>query len=218
MAVRRYSGPKMRSSRQGDGAGSGESEQMTTPTLTRRPITTESIVSAATHPSLRGALATKQSRGHNMRGASNPDGRTAAPGLLCFARNDGTGIGSFVSACRLSTNANLVSPPHACRKAGNDYRCTRRKWSAISFRGLRTASGEHPFAFSARVRIPVRKRQIFINATLPWVIVEASADQNETTAHVQFRCEARPLRVALARSAKINNGQNKKSSRKGVET
>src|ERR1700722_10465793 len=32
MAVRRYSGPKMRSSRQGDGAGSRESEQMTTPT------------------------------------------------------------------------------------------------------------------------------------------------------------------------------------------
>ena len=51
----------------------------------RRPITTESIGSAATHPSLRGALATKQSRGHNMRGASNPDGRTAAPGLLRFA-------------------------------------------------------------------------------------------------------------------------------------
>src|ERR1700679_1411426 len=63
----------------------------------RRPITTEAIGSAATHPSLRGALATKQSRGHNMRGASNPDGRTAAPGLLRFARNDGQGIGSLVS-------------------------------------------------------------------------------------------------------------------------
>src|ERR1700691_6013938 len=36
--------------------------------MRRRPITTESIGSAATHPSLRGALATKQSRGHNMRG------------------------------------------------------------------------------------------------------------------------------------------------------
>src|SRR5271156_5831651 len=70
--------------------------------LRRRPITTESIGSAATHPSLRGALATKQSRGHNMRGASNPDGRTAAPGLLRFARNDGQGIGSLVSACRLT--------------------------------------------------------------------------------------------------------------------
>ena len=69
--------------------------------LRRRPITTEAIGSAATHPSLRGALATKQSRGHNMRGASNPDGRTAAPGLLRFARNDGQGIGSLVSACRL---------------------------------------------------------------------------------------------------------------------
>src|SRR5277367_6401745 len=45
----------------------------------RRPITTEAIGSAATHPSLRGALSTKQSRGHNMRGASNPDGRIAAP-------------------------------------------------------------------------------------------------------------------------------------------
>src|SRR5271168_4229412 len=68
----------------------------------RRPITTEAIGSAATHPSLRGALATKQSRGQNMRGASNPDGRIAAPGLLRFARNDGQGIGSLVSACRLS--------------------------------------------------------------------------------------------------------------------
>src|ERR1700734_3637595 len=67
----------------------------------RRPITTEAIGSAATHPSLRGAFATKQSRGHNMRGGSNPDGRIAAPGLLRFARNDGQGIGSLVSACRL---------------------------------------------------------------------------------------------------------------------
>src|SRR5277367_4570246 len=67
----------------------------------RRPITTEAIGSAATHPSLRGALAPKQSRGHNMRGASNPDGRIAAPGLIRFARNDGQGIGSLVSACRL---------------------------------------------------------------------------------------------------------------------
>jgi hypothetical protein len=70
--------------------------------VSRRPITTEAIGSAATHPSLRGVLATKQSRGHNMRGASNPDGRTVAPGLLRFARNDGQGIGSLVSACRLS--------------------------------------------------------------------------------------------------------------------
>src|SRR3984885_2995100 len=66
--------------------------------LRRRPITTESIGSAATHPSLRGALATKQSRGHNMRGASNPDGRAAAPGLLRFAPHDGQGNGSLVSA------------------------------------------------------------------------------------------------------------------------
>jgi hypothetical protein len=73
------------------------------PRLRRRPITSEAIGSAATHPSLRGALATKQSRGHNMRGASNPDGRTAAPGLLRFARNDVQRIGSLVSACRLST-------------------------------------------------------------------------------------------------------------------
>jgi hypothetical protein len=58
-------------------------------------------IPAATRPSLRGALATKQSRGHNMRGASNPDDRTAAPGLLRFARNNGQGIGSLVSACRL---------------------------------------------------------------------------------------------------------------------
>ena len=72
----------------------------------RRPITTEAIGSTATHPSLRGALATKQSRGHNMRGASNPDDRTAAPGLLpatrARGRNDGQGIGSLVSACRVS--------------------------------------------------------------------------------------------------------------------
>ena len=87
----------------------------------RRPITTEAIGSAATHPSLRGALATKQPRGHNMRGGSNPDDRTAAPGSLRFAkkggeeegwnflggrrgrgRNDGQGIGLLVSACRVS--------------------------------------------------------------------------------------------------------------------
>ena len=71
----------------------------------RRPITTEAIGSAATHPSLRGALATKQSRGDNMRGASNPDDRTAAPGSLpatrARGRNDGQGIGLLVSACRL---------------------------------------------------------------------------------------------------------------------
>jgi hypothetical protein len=70
--------------------------------LRRRPITTEAIGSAATHPSLRGALATKQS---NMRGGSIPDGRTAAPGLLRFARNDGQGIGLLVSACRLTRNS-----------------------------------------------------------------------------------------------------------------
>src|SRR5271170_4157792 len=84
------------------GLGRLETEIQTDPLLRRRPITTEAIGSAATHPSLRGALATKQSRGHNMRGASNPDGRTAAPGLLRFARNDGQGIGSLVSACRLT--------------------------------------------------------------------------------------------------------------------
>src|SRR5271155_2585529 len=150
MAVRRRAGPKMRSSRQGDGAGSRESEQMPTPTP--------------------------------------------------------------------STNTNLVRPLYACRKAGNDYGCTTTKWSAISFRRWRTTGGERPFAFSARMRIPVRKRQIFISATFPWVIVQASADQNATTAHVQFGCEARPLRIALARPAKINNCQNKKSSRKGAET
>jgi hypothetical protein len=58
--------------------------------LRRRPITIEAIGSAATHPSLRGALATKQSRGANMRGGSNPDGRTAAPGLLRFANKKPT--------------------------------------------------------------------------------------------------------------------------------
>ena len=41
-----------------------------------------------------------------MRGASNPDDRTAAPGLLpatrARGRNDGQGIGLLVSACRVS--------------------------------------------------------------------------------------------------------------------
>jgi hypothetical protein len=68
------------------------------------------------------------------------------------------------------------------------------------------------------MRIPVRERKIFKNASIPWLIVQASADQNAATEHVQFGCEARSLRVALARPAKINNGQNKKRSRKGVET
>ena len=38
-----------------------------------------------------------------MRGASNPDGRIAAPVLLRFARNDAQGIASLVSASRLSS-------------------------------------------------------------------------------------------------------------------
>ena len=43
-------------------------------------MTTQLIGSAATHPSLRGTLATKQSRGRDLlHGASNPDGRTPAP-------------------------------------------------------------------------------------------------------------------------------------------
>jgi hypothetical protein len=53
--------------------------------VTRRPIATESIGSAPTHPSLRRALATKPSRGHSMCGAGSPDSRTAAPGWLRFA-------------------------------------------------------------------------------------------------------------------------------------
>jgi hypothetical protein len=44
-------------------------------------------------------------QGHNMRGGSIPDGRTAAAGLLRFARNDGQGIGLLVSACRLTRNS-----------------------------------------------------------------------------------------------------------------
>ena len=47
-----------------------------------------------------------------MRGASNPDGRTAAPGSLpatrARGRNDGQGIGSLVSACRLGGEARFV--------------------------------------------------------------------------------------------------------------
>jgi hypothetical protein len=55
-----------------------------------------------------------------MRGASNPDGRTAAPGLLpatrARGRNDGQGIGSLVSACRLISNFRhaVVSDPTSC--------------------------------------------------------------------------------------------------------
>jgi hypothetical protein len=49
-----------------------------------------------------------------MRGANDPDGRTAAPGLLRFARNDGQGIGSLVSACRLRR------PPPEPRLRGHD--------------------------------------------------------------------------------------------------
>src|SRR3984885_8034390 len=75
----------------------------------RRPITTEAIGSATTHPSLRGA----QPRSHNKRDPSNPDGRTAAPGLLRFARNDGWGIGSLVSACRLTGRGDAASPSAA---------------------------------------------------------------------------------------------------------
>ena len=86
-----------------------------------RPITTKLIGSAATHPSLRGALATKQSRGHNMRGASNPDGRIAAPGLLRFARNDGQGIGSLVSPCRPSSGDCGVGPYRAATAATPTY-------------------------------------------------------------------------------------------------
>jgi hypothetical protein len=64
------------------------------------------------------------------------------------------------------------------------------------------------------MRIAVHKRQIFINAIIPWIIVQASADQNATTAYAQFGCEAR----ALARLGKINNCQNKKSLHMGAET
>jgi hypothetical protein len=53
-------------------------------TRRRRPTTIESIGSATRRPSLRGALATKQSGGRQY----------AAAGLLRFARNDGGGVGS----------------------------------------------------------------------------------------------------------------------------
>ena len=87
-----------------------------------RPITTEAIGSAATHPSLRGALATKQSRGHNMRSVSNPDGRTAAPGLLRFARNDGLGIGSLILGVIAASLRNFAIA-HRQQPARRELRC-----------------------------------------------------------------------------------------------
>jgi hypothetical protein len=41
------------------------------------------------HPSLRGALATKQSRATACAAPASPEGRAVGPGLLRFARNDG---------------------------------------------------------------------------------------------------------------------------------
>ena len=117
----------------------------------------------------------------------------------------------------LGTNTNLVSPPHACRKAGNDYGCTRGKRSAISFRRWRSTSGERPFAFSAKMRIPVRKPQIFMYATLP--AGDRSARRMKMQQPRMHKSVAKRDRyVALARPAKTNNCQIKKSSRKGAET
>ena len=67
-----------------------------------------------------------------MRGASNPDDRTAAPGLLpatrARGRNDGQGIGSVVSACRLSfvlltvlASALVTVALPAASRAGESY-------------------------------------------------------------------------------------------------
>jgi hypothetical protein len=76
----------------------------------RRPITIESIGSACPHPSLRGALATKQPRGR----------RCAAPGLLRFARNDGLEFGSLIFGRRLlfvsDARKHPRSPPRAKRR------------------------------------------------------------------------------------------------------
>src|ERR1700726_3614217 len=87
------------------------------PRVRRRRITTESIGSAATHPSLRGALATKQSRGHNMRGATNQDGRTAAPGLLRFAnKTESTAFGEarFVIPAKAGIQRDAMRRRKAC--------------------------------------------------------------------------------------------------------
>jgi hypothetical protein len=87
----------------------------------QRPMTTNSIGSGATHPSLRGALATKQSRGHRTRDPSSPDVRTAAPGLFRSARNDGQGIGlSFVLLTARAAVFVTVALPAAGR-AGESY-------------------------------------------------------------------------------------------------
>jgi S-disulfanyl-L-cysteine oxidoreductase SoxD len=67
-----------------------------------------------------------------MRGASNPDGRTAAPGLLpatrARGRDDGEGIGSLVSACRLGfvlstflASALVTVALSAAAQAGESY-------------------------------------------------------------------------------------------------
>jgi hypothetical protein len=71
-------------------------------------MTIETIGLATPQPSLRGALATKQSKGHSMCAASNPDGRTAAPGLLRFARNDGRSA-VVMHAYRYKTVVGLAS-------------------------------------------------------------------------------------------------------------
>jgi hypothetical protein len=79
MAVRRRSGPKMRSSRQGDGAGSRESKPMVTPTL--------------------------------------------------------------------STNTNLVSPPHACRKSRQRLRVYDKEMVRYIIPTLAHCEWGTPFCF-----------------------------------------------------------------------
>ena len=98
--------------------------------LRRRPITTESIGSAATHPSLRGALATKQSRGHNMRGAEQPRRSYSAPtGIFAsFAMTDRELAHLFMRVaeatprnnCCISTDpANMCHPRESVACAGD---------------------------------------------------------------------------------------------------
>jgi hypothetical protein len=100
---------------------------------------------------------------------SGSDGSAAAPrskNAIESARRRGWKSGKRTNGNDYSKHKHEPGQPvYACRKAGNDYGCTTR--SAISFRRWRTTSGESLFAFSAKMRIPVRKRQIFINAKIP---------------------------------------------------
>ena len=83
----------------------------------RRPTTIKSIGSACPHPSLRGALATKQPRGR----------RCVAPGLLRFARNDGLEFGSLIFGRRLLFVSDARKHPRSPLRAKRSGACVVRR-------------------------------------------------------------------------------------------